>query len=443
MCGILWAKRREGNPVAKIIAKRYKHQAHRGSRGFGYIAVKNGHVTGVMRSEDEKAILASLKDETANEILFHHRLPTSTPNLEEATHPIIVEHNCFKYNYYVIHNGVIKNHDELKKEHERFGIIYNTEYTEKTQERVTRKFNGGEEVVIESNSKETTKYNDSEALANDIAMYLEGYQDEIKAVGNIAIILYQTDKNGKILATYHGHNKGNPLVSEYVLPRENKRKKGKKGKKKNQKNIATGNIAILKSEGNGVDVAEDKLYKIEYPSGKIEEIDVKIGKVYDYPRNVYTGNEEKEVNKIFGYNNGEINEFPSLPPRSSSENGGRTSFNNENRNGHLDEDWDWSEKMEEIESELERQFNKHSEIEIDKRLDDIQEKIIAIDADKDSWEESITTSTDIQDIGEYEREIKNLDEERDELLEEWQQLQDDKYELSGGIKSFMSDEIEV
>ena len=89
--------RSDGLPASKPVQRRYTAQKSRGVRGFGYIAVENGKIKRVVRSTTEAGIERELKQETASEILFHHRLPTSTPNVEDSTHPIVIKNKLLKY----------------------------------------------------------------------------------------------------------------------------------------------------------------------------------------------------------------------------------------------------------------------------------------------------------------------------------------------------------
>lgn len=208
MCGLVYVKRRNGSAV-KALIKRFNFQRTRGLEGFGYIAVKNGRVDEVVRSETEEGILSKLKEENSNEILFHHRMPTSTPNFWEATHPIVVKNDMLEYDYHVIHNGVITNPEYCRTKHIEMGFEYTTEYQEydviefknrKRKDQIKR--------------KTVTKFNDSEALAIDLALVLDGKKEELNARGSIAFILYRTKKNGEIVDVIFGHNSGNPLFME-------------------------------------------------------------------------------------------------------------------------------------------------------------------------------------------------------------------------------------
>lgn len=252
MCGILFGFRR-GHRVSKALIKRYEKQKSRGTRGFGYIALEKGKIKNVERAEFETGIMATLRDENANEILFHHRTPTSTPNWKETTHPLVVKNKMLAYDYYVIHNGVLQNEDELKEAHEKLGFVYTTAYKEKSIL----------QFLHSTRETETSKegFNDSEAFAIDLALYLDGHSKHLDSIGTIAFIAFKTDKKGNVKAIIYGHNDGNPLVVEDT----------------------TGNkegMFFIKSEGSGIDVPVDKIYVLDYPSFKVTIIDEKVGRRY-------------------------------------------------------------------------------------------------------------------------------------------------------------------
>ena len=200
MCGIIFVERKNGSSANSMVLKRFEKQRSRGTEGFGYAAIKNGKVKHTIRAEDEKDIVPKLAKEKETTILFHHRYPTSTPNMEEATHPIYVSNQSLKYDYYIVHNGIISNPDELKKSHLKLGFIYTTRIVTKT------------ETIKTVYSQEC--YNDSEAFAIDFALSLENSK-EIKSSGSIAFIALQVNKINKTVENiYYGRNHGNTLHIE-------------------------------------------------------------------------------------------------------------------------------------------------------------------------------------------------------------------------------------
>lgn len=249
MCGLLYAKRLDNRSVVKPLLKRYEHQKNRGTQGFGYMVVKDGRLVDLRRAKYEyyiKEFLNAEKD--APEILFHHRMPTSTENLEEVTHPIVVENDSLDYSYYVIHNGVLQNEDELKTLYESLGFKYTTDITKRTTIEVAGKV---------TKEETTVGYNDSESFAIDLARFLDGDTKELISVGSIAFICYQTYKDGRIKAIHYGRNSGNPLIVE-----------------------DNNDLFVIKSSGSGKEIDEDKIFSIDYATWKTTETEIAVGKTY-------------------------------------------------------------------------------------------------------------------------------------------------------------------
>lgn len=245
MCGIIHCKKTNKSEIAKkLVAKRYDKQSARGKEGFGFVEIKNGFVVGEIRTQTEKEILEHLEKSEADEIMFHHRYPTSTPNVIESTHPIKVSNPKLKYNYYVIHNGIISNDDDLKADHLTQGFYYTTAITKKW--------------ITTGNVYKSELFNDSEALAIDFALAIEN-NTEIKAKGSIAIIALQYEKEtGKAISLYFGRNSGNPLCIEQDR-----------------------NFFSLSSE-SGKQLDSDILYKLDYDTNEITEEKKRIGDYFDY-----------------------------------------------------------------------------------------------------------------------------------------------------------------
>jgi len=180
MCGLIYA--RSVFPLP-FIRKQYLEQKSRGSNGFGYIALQNGKIVENIRLKYEHETLHSLlKQKNADEIMFHHRAPTSTPNLEYCNHPIIAEKK--DKNFALIHNGIISNCHELKAKHEKEGIAYKT--------------------IIEN------QFNDSESLLHEL---IGNITDEklIEAEGSFAFILMEYNKDNTASKLYYGTNGTCPL----------------------------------------------------------------------------------------------------------------------------------------------------------------------------------------------------------------------------------------
>lgn len=254
MCGIIYIKRQKGLLANKAIIRRYQKQKARGSEGFGFLEIKDNKLIGIQRAETEAEIIKQLEESKADEILFHHRYPTSTPNFIEATHPILVSHKDLEFDYFVVHNGVISNDDDLKPEHEKEGFKYNTLITKKW--------------ITTGNTYSTEIYNDSESLAIEMAKHIE-YKTPIKARGSIAVIVLQINKKSKIVnALYYGRNEGNPLGLE-----------------------KTGDLFGLSSE-NGMSIDSNILTKIDYEDFTFtkEKVNIGIYNTTNYYNNNYYNN---------------------------------------------------------------------------------------------------------------------------------------------------------
>lgn len=200
MCGLVYVLRKDGRPAYKSVLKRYRAQAERGKEGFGYVAIKNNEVVSYKRAPTEREIIDALTKEDANEILFHHRNPTSISNIEEAAHPILIENEMLRYQYFFVHNGVIRNDKELKKKHEELGFLYSTEAMLGLMPRTS-----------ENIYSRGSMWNDSEALAIETALAVEDLQHQIDTEGPAAAICIQTDKK-RVLNRFFFRNNANPLV---------------------------------------------------------------------------------------------------------------------------------------------------------------------------------------------------------------------------------------
>jgi uncharacterized protein YfkK (UPF0435 family) len=147
-----------------------------------------------------------------NMMILHHRQPTATDNKIAQTHPIEVDSGSLKHKYLVIHNGVIHNDDELKKEHEDLGFIYTTQ--------------------------DDDRFNDSECVAIEVGRFIEGQTEKVEIQGSCAFVALQINKKtNKAEKIFFGRNEDNPLHMAKT-----------RGK------------MILSSEGPGDDVTPFKLY---------------------------------------------------------------------------------------------------------------------------------------------------------------------------------------
>ena len=231
MCGILFAINHNNISVSNLVGNIYDAQKNRGRNGFGFLEILDDevkHHTYVL----EKDMLDALGKSKSNHILFHHRIPTSTTNNVVSNHPIFTDWEGYEHNYYLIHNGHIGNCDELRKEHEKYGIKYTTD--------------------------EGSSFTDSESLLHEVALIVEGHNEpkEFAATGGLAFIMVQTDKHNNPVALYYGRNYSNPL--------------------KIQK---TENVFVLRSEcATGEIVTPNRLYRYDYTTKEITEKEVIFGK---------------------------------------------------------------------------------------------------------------------------------------------------------------------
>lgn len=133
-------------------------------------------------------VLDDADDKECVEALFHHRMPTSTENVLNACHPFSTG-QMFKHNYVLAHNGIIWNENKLHEAHEERGIKYNS-------------------------MQPDGKFNDSESLLWEIAMYLEGIVESPGTKGGAAFIVIEqalTPKGAKPVKLHFGRNDSNPL----------------------------------------------------------------------------------------------------------------------------------------------------------------------------------------------------------------------------------------
>ncbi len=225
----------------------YKNQDTRGKNGFGFIEIEGSTVGPLRRFQYEKETLTALYPTTAKEILFHHRIPTSTPNIPESNHPIPVQHESLQYDYYVIHNGVISN---LREKYEKMGFVFTTTIK---MAYVTAKGMNYEAL------DEDEQTNDSEYFAIDLALAIEGEKEALDSEGSIAFIALQMEKGSqKAVKLFYGHNYRSPLkmdITDYAMS--------------------------LSSAGTGSNVTEHRLHSIDYATGLIEDVRaLEIGTLY-------------------------------------------------------------------------------------------------------------------------------------------------------------------
>jgi len=219
MCGIIYAKNlKDAHPVNDLVKILYENQKERGQQGFGFVGLNKERI-GTYRATDERDIMKYLNQYCYDEIIFHHRLPTSTWNTLKSTHPFVVE--IADRGYYFVHNGIIQNADELKERHAKKGIAYS--------------------------SVEGDSFNDSEALAWDLCLWLSNRQQEVAAKGSVAFAcLAVRKKTNRAEKLYFYRNSGAQL-----------------------KLYKDKTLLLLASEGNYASVKENQLYFWDYQKRQI------------------------------------------------------------------------------------------------------------------------------------------------------------------------------
>jgi predicted glutamine amidotransferase len=178
-----------GNPVNNDLLQQYDKQKHRGTQGFG---IFDGQELNMVHEANENQILKWLVKYDSNLLLMHHRFPTSTINVKRAAHPFSTKDYFNKskrkkdqVQYILVHNGSIRNAEELYNKHFDMDIDYYSVLQDQT-------------------------FNDSEALLWDFALYAEGKQKELTAKGGIAFICLKLEA-GKLSKMYFARNYSSPL----------------------------------------------------------------------------------------------------------------------------------------------------------------------------------------------------------------------------------------
>lgn len=265
MCGIITVRTKNPKKLVKVVKERYEKQKSRGSQGFGFVAIRNNKVVTVKRAQDEKAIMSDLKKVQADTIIFHHRYPTSTPNLAEMAHPITIDNANLSNVFHVVHNGIISNADELQEQHEKRGFTYSTSMFKKTK------------WVTQGQMywSKTDYFNDSESFAVELALFLSGKKKTIDSKGSIAFVAVESTRAGQVVAIHYGRNDGNPLGIKQA-----------------------GNVESVCSEG-GTDIEPNIIYTERAGTGLLETQRVAIG---DYPKQTFAYSNYSN----YGYSKGAI-----------------------------------------------------------------------------------------------------------------------------------------
>lgn len=250
MCGIIVCKRFDGIPARGIIEQQYKNQKSRGIKGFGFVSMKDEKVEQFVKSADEANILKALRETTSDHVLFHHRNPTSTPNVWEAAHPILVESDSLKYNYLVMHNGSIKNTLTLKAQHEKEGFVYRTQLNRVSISRAGTIY------------PEAPMWNDSESLAIELAKDLDDKCAGIdEPEGTIAFVAMQIEKKTlKVRKLFWGRNYQGSLIFQ-----------------------SNDRLMLISSEGKGKQIETETLFWLDYAKNVYDSKRYTVGGISSYP----------------------------------------------------------------------------------------------------------------------------------------------------------------
>ena len=268
MCGIIGAFNHGENtkPVNEDILDILQDQISRGKEGFGISFISKDKKVDTKRTTlTAKAIIDLYQKSNQSPMaIMHHRMPTSSENKISQTHPIKVENNSLKYKYLVIHNGVVRNCDTLRKKHKTLGFIYTTT-------RMKKWFQTEEE-----------EYNDSEAFAIELARYVENQTEEMNIMGSVAFIALQINKNeNTVKKVFFGRNESNPL----------------------KLSTSKGKIR-LSSEGKGDNIKPFHLYSFTLANFKITKQKLKFKEKVEklpYTTNFLAENNAKDTTTVRGY----------------------------------------------------------------------------------------------------------------------------------------------
>ncbi|MHC1571146.1 MAG: class II glutamine amidotransferase [Methanosarcinales archaeon] len=249
MCGIIGAVVRDARTLREEIEMLYYQQRGRGTHGFGVaVKKKDGGLFRERTATEREIFSAPIWDMIEEEdlVMFHHRLPTSTPNHPLCNHPIANEDQSIM----LVHNGVIYNAERYFSMN---GHTYETAIT-------TIKMVGGEEI------SRTVEFTDSEAAVHMFEDLLKKHGDSMKAMKELveecwhsSFLILKSDEH----RMYWGSN-GQDLV--YLLHSDKKKKLKKKRKQRIRNNY------ILSEHPGGKDVSFNVGY-IDTETLEIHEID--------------------------------------------------------------------------------------------------------------------------------------------------------------------------
>lgn len=252
MCGIAYVKMCDGRDANEAIKTIYFKQKERGVKGYGFFNIEKKKYS---RCKYEHEILGELHRNKGNEILFHHRKPTSTVNVPQAAQPLCSNENFKDHKYYFAHNGSIENSTYLYRQHTDDKLTYSS--------------------VVGVGKLDAPIFNDSESLMFELALIIEGKKDikDFRAYGSMAFIMLQTDNDGNPLNLYFGRN-SKPLKMEIT-----------------DKRFMIASEPKSKTDvEEGEDIPEDVLHEYNYKTNKITTREMKFPRAYSSAMNNHTMN---------------------------------------------------------------------------------------------------------------------------------------------------------
>lgn len=334
MCGIVAAFNKNAEVNEEVLLQ-FEDQSSRGTNGFGSIFINEDGTFSIQRATGQVKAIIDVKLKPTNSLIFHHRQPSSSKNKISQTHPIKISTGSLKHDYYIVHNGIIRNDKERKKIHnDEHGYAYSTEAEE------TGWYD-----------KKEIMYNDSETLGYDLARFIEGQDNKVMSIGSAAFIITQVDKKTqKITKIFYGRNSGCPL-----------------------KLAKTRDYLMLSSEGKGEMVKEDMLYSFKLDDFKIDKKKMPF-QTWETTTTVSKKDDKKDTKVTgFGYNDDDDDDMPASGSTRKYWNGydGYRSYDGMNRvdyeyPGAYDDEW--------MEWEDEKEFDSHFD-DIDAELEAVKESI--------------------------------------------------------------------
>lgn len=214
---------RDGTPVNGQVISHYIAQKSRGTQGYGFAMLGPNGTVITKRATEEEGIMDYMVRCHSSVMAFHHRMPSSTHNVIESCHPFKVQ--VGDRILYLIHNGIIHNADELRKDHEALGFSYVS--------------------AVEGKATSRSDFNDSEALAWDLGLTLLGPQEKMRAEGMIAFVAVEADISNRMVKIHYGHNDNAPLKFK-----------------------DDGESVVIGSETPGTSVQTDRLYSLDFRTGE-------------------------------------------------------------------------------------------------------------------------------------------------------------------------------